>query len=155
ALIDYDTIKHAIRWTQPREIDRILAATPAALYVLTTEGELVRALDPKTGSEVASYGISNTDLLYTASDHRAPMFVVCDRTTMTPFDPTGRTVPPEHARITGTFVCPNCKQQLPEIDVAIGDVHARTDKHGGFALDITARGALQLKFDLPAIEAPG
>src|SRR5262249_22822485 len=89
--------------------------------------------------------------IFTATDRSAPMFVLCDREhTMSAIDPTGHPLAIEHATITGTLVCTNCKPALPMLAVTIGDARAQTDTHGRFAITVDARGALTLDFDLPA-----
>jgi hypothetical protein len=71
------------------------------------------------------------------------------------FDPTGTVLPPERAVVTGRVICANCKNHLfPPLEVSLANVTAKTNAKGEFRLEVEARGAYTLSFDLPPLVSP-
>lgn len=158
ALVAVDVAQRKVQWTHSGTTNELFVATPAALYV-DDELHVVRALDLKTGGELATYGMAAMTNVFAAADPRAPALVMCDRNKrLVAFDPTGPVQAPERATVTGTLSCTNCwksrRRYFDPTTVSIGQATTTTDKRGKFKLEITARGTHDLVFGVPEIDLP-
>jgi hypothetical protein len=153
-----DMATRAVIWTQPR-IVALVVATPAAVYAMVDELEMLLALDPRTGGELASWGAAGLGVLHAATDGAAPVIMGCDGgNRLLALDPTGTVRPIKRATITGTLECPSCvgrhRRFFEPTAVEIGRARATTDARGRFKVELAARGALTLGFALPDLHEP-